>query len=151
MAGDRPERRPQHVRGSRVRPRADDPGRRLRPRARARGQDPQHGTGDRLVGPPRGRRALPLAARGARTDDGAARAVSHPNAELVERLFSGFRRDPVTVARSFAADAVWRVAGANPMTGEYRGRDEILRFLRQTAVLTNGTYRADLRFVVADD
>jgi uncharacterized protein len=45
---------------------------------------------------------------------------------------------------------VWRVTGANPMTGVYRGRDEILRFLRQTAVLTNGTYRAELRYVVAD-
>ena len=76
--------------------------------------------------------------------------MTHPNAELVERLFSGFRRDPVGVARAFAPDAVWRVTGANPMTGEYRGRDEILRFLRQTAVLTDGTYRADLRYVVAD-
>ena len=76
--------------------------------------------------------------------------MTHPNAELVERLFGGFRRDPVSVARAFAPDAVWRVTGANPMTGEYRGRDEILRFLRQTAVLTDGTYRADLRYVVAD-
>jgi len=76
--------------------------------------------------------------------------VTHPNAELVERLFGGFRRDPVSVARAFAPEAVWRVTGANPMTGEYRGRDEILRFLRQTAVLTDGTYRADLRYVVAD-
>jgi len=76
--------------------------------------------------------------------------VTHPNAELVERLFGGFRRDPVSVARAFAPEAVWRVTGANPMTGEYRGRDEILRFLRQTAVLTGGTYRADLRYVVAD-
>ena len=76
--------------------------------------------------------------------------MTHPNAELVERLFGGFRRDPVSVARAFAPDAVWRVTGANPMTGEYRGRDEILRFLRQTGVLTNGTYRAELRYVVAD-
>ena len=76
--------------------------------------------------------------------------MTHPNAELVERLFGGFRRDPVSVARAFAPEAVWRVTGANPMTGEYRGRDEILRFLRQTAVLTDGTYRADLRYVVAD-
>jgi ketosteroid isomerase-like protein len=76
--------------------------------------------------------------------------VTHPNAELVERLFGGFRRDPVSVARAFALYAVWRVTGANPMTGEYRGRDEILRFLRRTGVLTNGTYRADLRYVVAD-
>jgi ketosteroid isomerase-like protein len=76
--------------------------------------------------------------------------VSHPNAELVERLFAGFRRDPLAVARAFAADAVWRVTGSNAMTGEYRGRDEILQFLRRTGVLTNGTYRADLRYVVAD-
>ena len=76
--------------------------------------------------------------------------MTHPNAELVERLFGGFRRDPVSVARAFAPDAVWRVTGANPMTGEYRGRDEILRFLRQTAVLTDGRYRADLRYVITD-
>ena len=76
--------------------------------------------------------------------------MSYPNAELVERLFAGFRRDPLAVARAFAADAVWRVTGANAMTGEYRGRDEILQFLRRTGVLTNGTYRSDLRYVVAD-
>ena len=37
------------------------------------------------------------------------------------------------------------------MTGEYRGRDEILVFLRRTAELTAGTYRVDLLWVVADD
>jgi uncharacterized protein len=75
--------------------------------------------------------------------------VTHPNAALVERLFGGFRRDPMTVARAFAADAVWRVTGANPMTGEYCGREEILQFLRETGLRTNGTYRADLRYVLA--
>jgi ketosteroid isomerase-like protein len=77
--------------------------------------------------------------------------VSHPNAELLQRLFAAFRRDPVALARAFAPDAVWRVTGANAMTGEYRGRDEVLRFLRQTGVLTKGTYRSELRYVVADD
>jgi ketosteroid isomerase-like protein len=76
--------------------------------------------------------------------------VTPTSGELVERLFGGFRRDPVAVARTFAPDAVWRVTGANPMTGEYRGRNEILRFLRRAGVLTNGTYRAELRYVVAD-
>jgi uncharacterized protein len=77
--------------------------------------------------------------------------VRHPNAELVERAFGAFGRDPLTVARTIAEDAVWRVAGASPMSGEYRGRDAILRFLRQTMVLTDGTYRTELRYVVADD
>jgi ketosteroid isomerase-like protein len=37
------------------------------------------------------------------------------------------------------------------MTGEYRGRDEIVSFLRRTAELTGGTYRVELLWVVADD
>jgi hypothetical protein len=37
------------------------------------------------------------------------------------------------------------------MSGTYRGRDEILQFLRRTATLTGGTYRVELRYVLADD
>jgi hypothetical protein len=77
--------------------------------------------------------------------------VKHPNAELVERAFGAFGRDALAVARAIADDAVWRVTGTSAMSGEYRGRDAILQFLRQTAVLTGGTYRAELRYVVADD
>lgn len=37
------------------------------------------------------------------------------------------------------------------MAGEYRGREEIIAFLRRTAELTAGTYRVELLWVVADD
>ncbi len=77
--------------------------------------------------------------------------MSHPNAELVEQLFGAFGRGAARVSEALAPDAVWRVAGSNRMTGEYRGRDAILEFLRQTAVLTDRTYRAELRYVLADD
>jgi ketosteroid isomerase-like protein len=76
--------------------------------------------------------------------------VTHPNVELLERAFGAFGRDPIVVARSIADDAVWRVPGASPMSGEYVGRDAILRFLRQTSVLTGGTYRTELRYVLAE-
>jgi uncharacterized protein len=49
------------------------------------------------------------------------------------------------------ADVVWRVPGANAMSGEYRGRDAVLQFLRQTFVLTDRTYRTELQYVTADD
>jgi ketosteroid isomerase-like protein len=77
--------------------------------------------------------------------------VSHPNAELLERAFAAFGRDPLVVARALADDVVWRVPGTNAMAGEYRGRDDVLRFLRQTFVLTDRTYRTELKYVVADD
>jgi ketosteroid isomerase-like protein len=77
--------------------------------------------------------------------------VTHPSVELVERLFGAFGRDRAALADAFTADATWRVTGANRMTGEYRGSDAILAFLRETAVLTDGTYRAELRYALADD
>ena len=77
--------------------------------------------------------------------------MTHPNAELLERAFAAFGRDAIVVARSLADDIVWRVPGTTPMSGEYTGRDEVLQFLRQTMVLTNGTYRTELQYVVAED
>jgi ketosteroid isomerase-like protein len=77
--------------------------------------------------------------------------LTHANALFLERLFGAFGSDPLTVARGIAEDAVWRVVGASAMSGEYRGRDEILRFLRETTVLTGGTYRVELKYVLADD
>ena len=77
--------------------------------------------------------------------------MTHPNAELLERAFAAFGRDALVVARSLADDIVWRVPGTNAMSGEYVGRDATLQFLRQTLVLTGGTYRTELQYVVADD
>ncbi len=77
--------------------------------------------------------------------------MTHPNAELLERAFAAFGRDALAVARSLADDIVWRVPGSNAMSGEYVGRDATLQFLRQTVVLSNGTYRTELQYVVADD
>jgi ketosteroid isomerase-like protein len=77
--------------------------------------------------------------------------MTHPNAELLERVFSAFGREAIVVARTLADDVVWRVPGSNAMSGEYRGRDQVLKFLRQTIVLTDATYRSELRYVVADD
>ena len=77
--------------------------------------------------------------------------MTHPNAELLERTFGAFGRDPLAVARTLADDVVWRVPGSNAMSGEYDGRDAVLRFLRQTLVLSGGTYKTELRYVVADD
>src|SRR5437764_1310250 len=57
----------------------------------------------------------------------------------------------MTVARTLADDVVWRVPGETPMSGEYRGREDVLRFLRETRVQSDNTYRTELRYVVADD
>jgi uncharacterized protein len=37
------------------------------------------------------------------------------------------------------------------MTGEYRGRREVVRFLQRTTEETDGTYRSDLGWALADE
>jgi ketosteroid isomerase-like protein len=78
--------------------------------------------------------------------------TEHPNAAIVRAGFERFAKGDVSgLIGLFAEDAVWHVPGANEMTGEYRGREQILAFLRRTAELTAGTYRVDLLWVVADE
>jgi ketosteroid isomerase-like protein len=77
--------------------------------------------------------------------------VSHPHAELAERVFGAFRRDPRTLASLIAEDAVWTVVGRAPVAGVYDGRRAIFDLFRATQSLTDSTYKAELRYVLADD
>jgi uncharacterized protein len=77
--------------------------------------------------------------------------VSHPNAELLERLFGAFGNDAKQISAALCRDIVWRVPGTTTMSGEYRGRREVVEFLRRTGVETNGTYRSRLHTVMAND
>lgn len=74
------------------------------------------------------------------------------NVARTREAFDAFlRRDGIVIGRLIDDDTVWRVPGASLMAGDYRGRQEIFAFLRQTARLTGGTYRADLRWVAGGD
>jgi ketosteroid isomerase-like protein len=77
--------------------------------------------------------------------------LPHSSAELIERAFAAFGRDALALARLLADDVVWRVPGETPMSGEYRGRDDVLQFLRQTRVQTDNTYRTELLYAVGGD
>jgi uncharacterized protein len=77
--------------------------------------------------------------------------AEHPNAALVRRVFAAFGKDAMAVSAAFARDVVWRVPGHTVMSGEYRGRREVVEFLRRTGLETAGTYRSRLHTVFADD
>ena len=46
---------------------------------------------------------------------------------------------------------MWTVVGRAPVAGVYDGRRAIFDLFRATQTLTDGTYEAKLRFVLADD
>jgi uncharacterized protein len=76
--------------------------------------------------------------------------VSDAN-ELTRRIFAAFDGgDGRALVEGIAPDAVWSVGGMAPVSGEYRGRDEIFELFRLTRRLTGGTYRSRLRWSLAD-
>jgi ketosteroid isomerase-like protein len=77
--------------------------------------------------------------------------MTHPNAELVRRLFGAFGNDAKQISATFDREVVWRVPGDTVMSGEYRGRRAVVEFLRRTGLETGGTYRSQLHTVLADD
>ncbi len=77
--------------------------------------------------------------------------MTHPHAEIAERVFASFRRDPRTLASLIAEDAVWTVVGRAPVAGVYEGRRAIFDLFRATQTLTGSTYKALLCWVLADD
>ena len=76
----------------------------------------------------------------------------HPNATRAREGFERFvQGDLPALLDLFADDAVWHVPGSMLLSGEHRGREAIIAFLRATAELTGGTYRVELLWAVADE
>ena len=78
-------------------------------------------------------------------------ADEHPNAALTRRVFEAFGKDAKAISAAFSREIVWRVPGNTVMSGEYRGRREVVEFLRRTGLETGGTYRSSLHTVFAND
>jgi uncharacterized protein len=78
-------------------------------------------------------------------------SAEHSNAALVRRVFAAFGKDAMAISAALARDVVWRVPGSTMMSGEYRGRREVVEFLRRTGLETGGTYSSRLHTVFADD
>ena len=78
--------------------------------------------------------------------------AEHPNAALVRRVFAAFGKDAMAVSAAFARDILWRVPGHTVMSGEYRGRRDVVDFLRRTGLETGSrlhTVFADRDWAVA--
>jgi ketosteroid isomerase-like protein len=80
----------------------------------------------------------------------------HPHAQLIRdfhdlqnRFYSGGDQGPVGAMLS--DEVVWHVPGQSAIAGDYRGRDEVLRYFARRRTLAEATFRIDVRGVLADD
>jgi ketosteroid isomerase-like protein len=78
--------------------------------------------------------------------------VGHPNEQGIRDIFDAFGDgDKRALFRVIAADAVWTVPGTVPVARVYAGREQIFELFKETRRLTEGSYRSDLRWSLADD
>ncbi len=77
-------------------------------------------------------------------------AVSSANAALIKGAYEAFSRGDIRGAMAaFADDIFWHVPGRGPISGDYRGHDEVLAFFGHFMELSSGTFRLEIHEVLA--
>jgi ketosteroid isomerase-like protein len=74
-----------------------------------------------------------------------------PQTEGIRRVFAAFLGgDKRALFEVIAADAVWLVPGTAPVSRAYDGRAQIFELFKETRRLTDGSYRSELKWSLAD-
>jgi len=80
----------------------------------------------------------------------AASETAAANGALIKNTYEAFSRGDIdTVMASFAPDIVWHVPGRGPLSRDYRGHTEVLRFFAHFMELSGGTFRLQVDEVLA--
>ena len=78
--------------------------------------------------------------------------MAHPNEDLVRRGFAAFGTGDIATLRELLADdIVWHVGGRSPITGDYKGKDQVLGLFARLAERTGGTFHVDVHDMLAND
>jgi uncharacterized protein len=74
------------------------------------------------------------------------------NADLIRRGYEAFNSsDMETLTEIFDESVSWHTPGRSSLAGDHEGREATFAYFGQLGEQTGGTFRAELRFVTADD
>lgn len=79
--------------------------------------------------------------------------ADHPNAEKLRRGYDAFERGDMDTLRNetFAPDVVFHVFGLGPLSGDYKGVDEVFSFFEKLLGTTGGNVTTEIHDVLAND
>jgi hypothetical protein len=76
----------------------------------------------------------------------------HPNERLLRAEYAARRRrDDASLADVFADDVVWHVPGRSAIAGEYRGREQVMQYVRRRRALVQDSFEITVEDVLAND
>ena len=74
------------------------------------------------------------------------------NAAVVRRGYEAFNAADINALNEmFDESAVWHAPGRSSLAGDYEGREATFAYLGRLGQETGGTFRAELRHLLADD
>ena len=78
--------------------------------------------------------------------------AEHENATRLRAGYEAFGTGDFQKLNDFIPeDAVWHVTGNGPLSGDYTGRDAVYGYFGKLMELSEGTFKASLVHVLADD
>ena len=77
--------------------------------------------------------------------------MNESNAAVIRKAYQDFARGDIpAVFAAFDPTITWHVPGHSPLSGDYRGHDEIGGFFGRTMELSAGAFSIDVHNVLAD-
>jgi hypothetical protein len=77
--------------------------------------------------------------------------MSDSNGEIIRKAYQDFANGNIpAVFAAFDAAITWHVPGHSPLSGDYRGHDQIGGFFQRTMELSGGAFSIDVHNVLAD-
>ena len=74
------------------------------------------------------------------------------NAAIVRKAYDDFAKGDMPAAlEAFDASITWHVPGHSPLSGDYRGRDEVAGFFKHTMELCGGVFAIEVHRVLAEE
>jgi ketosteroid isomerase-like protein len=78
--------------------------------------------------------------------------MAHPNEDLIRQGYEAFGKgDLQKLGELFTPDVIWHAPGRNPISGDYKGQEEVFGVFGKIAELTGGTFKLDIHDVLAND
>ena len=78
--------------------------------------------------------------------------MDYATAVFARGSIDAFNRGDMEALRDFYADDVlWHVAGKHGLSGDYRGRDELIAYFKRVLDLTGGSLKLESEAILASD
>ena len=78
--------------------------------------------------------------------------MTHPNASLLNTAYDALSRgDMDALGETFADDVSFSVPGSTPLTGEYKGKDQVFAFFQRVMDMSGGSFKLLPHSIIADD